>query len=137
MIQLRRGYVFAEDISADEPGEIFLDLEGHEAALGDGEDEIEIFEGAAFGFFDKEEDEDEGDDVEAGEETEGSAVTETSFFVADRGVENGEKAGEKEVDRDGPGGAGFSMREGETFRSEGEGDGAETRGISDSKHLDD
>lgn len=134
MIKLWRGHVLAEDVPADEPGEVFLDLEGHEAALGDGKDEIEVFEGAALGFLDEEEDEDEGDDVETGEEAKGASVTETNFIVADGWIEHREKAGKEEVDGDGPGGTGFTVGERETLRGEGERNRTQTGRVSDSEY---
>lgn len=134
MIQLWRGKVFTEDIPAYEPGEVFLDLEGHESSFGNGEYEIEVFEGTTFGFLNEEKDEDEGDDVETGEETKRAPVTETRFVVADGRIKHGEEASEEEIDRDGPGGADFSVGEGEAFGSQGERDRAESWRVGDGEH---
>lgn len=134
VIQLGCGHIFAEEVPADKPGEVFLDLEGHEATLGDGEDEIEIFEGAALGFFDEEEHEDEGEDIETGEQPERAAIAQTAFSVADRRVENREQTGEEEVDGNGPGCTGFTVGEWETLRRKGEWDGTQARGVGNGKH---
>lgn len=57
--------IFAhKDVALDEVGNGFGDLVIDEGAGGDGEDVVEFFEGALFGFRDEEEDHYKGDDVE-------------------------------------------------------------------------
>lgn len=98
-------------------------MKSHEAALGHGEDEVQVFEVAALGLLDEEEDEDEGEYVEGAEEGEGAAVVEAgddAARVSERWIlglggikgrggllweEDGEKASKEEVGRDGPRGA--------------------------------
>jgi len=58
----------AQDVAPEQPGQIRADLVFDEVALAHGEDKVEIFEGQALGLFHEQEDEDEGDKVEAREE---------------------------------------------------------------------
>lgn len=88
-------------------------LEARKLALRDGVNLFEVLEVALLGLFDEEVDEDEGDDVEAGEEAEGAAaaalvdvlVAHAAEVGVDEGVEPGEEAGEEEVNHDGDGAA--------------------------------
>ena len=71
MIQLRLHLSLPlKDIPPEPPGELLRPLELGVRARRDAEDVVQLFQRALFGFIEEEEDEEEGDDVEAGVEAE-------------------------------------------------------------------
>ena len=103
MVQLRLGCPTAKQVPLDEPGQVIADLEAHEAALRNGEDEVEVLKTAALGLLDEKEDEDEGDDVEARKEAEGACVSKAAIIITDSRIENRQEAAEEEIDGNGTG----------------------------------
>lgn len=66
--------LFPQYVPVKEPGQIRADLVFHKCALGDGEDPVKILKGAALGLFDENEHEEEGYEVEPGEEAQCTTV---------------------------------------------------------------
>lgn len=84
MIQLRLHLSLPlQDIPPEPPGELLRPLELGVRARRHAEDVVQLFQRALLGFVQEEEDEEEGDDVEAGVEAEDAG-----------GREGGEHAGE-------------------------------------------
>jgi hypothetical protein len=68
--RLKLRVLLPQDVALDEPGQVCAQVIGNMATGRDTEDVVELFEGALLRLGEAEEDDEEGDDVETGIETE-------------------------------------------------------------------
>lgn len=118
--RLQRSVPLEENPPLEPVGQGFRELVAHEDAGGDGEDVVELLEGALFGFREPEEDHDEGDDVETRVEAEGADDAEVGEHD---GEADGEDGSPEEAGCYGPGHSYLAVGEWEDFSGVGEGDG--------------
>ena len=131
------GVLVPEDTEKDPPleperqdGEALV---AHEAGDGDGEDPVELLEGALHGLGDPEEDHDEGDDVETGVHAEGA---DGLGLLEQEWEGHGEDGGPAQTGGDGEGHAGLAVGQGKDLGGVGEGDRALTGGVEGAEEED-
>lgn len=124
LVQGRLGRVpLEEDVLLEPPGQGDGELVLHKGADGDGEDVVELLEGALHRLGDPEEDHDEGDDVEAGVQAKGADGVELLEQEGERGAEHG---GPEQARGDGEAHARLAVGQGVHLGAVGEWDGTFT-----------
>lgn len=131
--RLLLGVLLEEDPALEPPGESDGGLVLGELADGDGEDPVELLEGALLGLRDEEKDHDEGNDVETGVEAKGTDGVETVEEEGERGTQNG---GPEEASGDGEAHTGLTVGQRVDFGRVGEGHGTFTGGVEGAEEED-
>ena len=134
LVQLRARRPFSKQhVALEPPGKHLGKLVVSMRARRHCKNIVQLFEGALFGLGEKEIDENEGDDVEAGVEAKGALR-----FKGEKHAREGERehGGPEVVGGHGPGHADFAVGDGEDLGGVGKGHGAFAGGVEGVEEVD-